>query len=283
MYRNTSGENTKLAVSSLWVAEWVWGGSSGGALAMTVLLADIFTRRMYAYITCAILKEKGINIGPGLLKDRPIKPIRSTLPLGAQVAQLGSGEGGRGREKEPPPAQCQPPPTCQWVSWPSDRCYSIFHCVSGQAPWETDSETEICMQQVCREELWGTAPLGEWRQDWAEGEAGLWCCHNKGLSRSQKELWSWEGSSEWSQHGGRGLGLRTSAWPVTGWGLPLGKECNFGQSNSLQLRGRSWERLGCGQQLGGMNTSALKGNLELSEHLSQCRFLQRCQVAKMKK
>ena len=113
MYRNTSGENTKLAVSSLWVAEWVWGGSSGGALAMTVLLADIFTRRMYAYITCAILKEKGINIGPGLLKDRPIKPIRSTLPLGAQVAQLGSGEGGRGREKEPPPAQCQPPPTCQ--------------------------------------------------------------------------------------------------------------------------------------------------------------------------
>lgn len=83
---------------------------------------------------------------------------------------------------------------------------------------------------------------------------------NKGLSRSPKELWAWEGPSELSQNEKSGWAFPPPPGWVIGWGLPLGRECNFGQSNSFQAE-PFLGGTGLWVAAEGVSTSALKANL----------------------
>lgn len=54
--------------------------------------------------------------------------------------------------------------------------------------------------QLCPGVLLGNIPKREWeKQDWAKEETDLWYSHNGGLSRSHRELSSWDSPSELSQ------------------------------------------------------------------------------------
>lgn len=55
-------------------------------------------------------------------------------------------------------------------------CYRWFAQITG-------SQMEVSVQKADEAELWGPTPAGKGRQqDWAEGEAGLWCSHSVALA-----------------------------------------------------------------------------------------------------
>ena len=81
---------------------------------------------------------------------------------------------------------------------------------------KTDSKMETCV-------LLGRLSVREWReQEWAE-TGWTETPHNRGLSQSHKESWSWDGPSYSSQTEARGPVLHSLELTVSVYVLPPGK------------------------------------------------------------
>lgn len=95
-------------------------------------------------------------------------------------------------------------------------------------------ETEICVQEVYWGEPSGKRPLGAWRQGWIEEEVGQSQQKPQQVPKGALEL---RGPFGVVPRGGQGAGpshLRMDRL-ILGCGLSLGRERNFGQSDTFQL------------------------------------------------
>ena len=70
----------------------------------------------------------------------------------------------------------------------------------------------------------------ELKQDWAERGVGLWQRHNKSLSRSHRELWSWDNPSELSPAEQGPQAFVPLHRPVTGFHLAPGRGMKLGKA-----------------------------------------------------
>lgn len=63
--------------------------------------------------------------------------------------------------------------------------------VTDQVPWESDSETGICLRKVSWEMFSISMSERVCRKHvWAQGEGGLQCRHTGSFSPSRREFWS---------------------------------------------------------------------------------------------
>lgn len=128
-----------------------------------------------------------------------------------------------------------------------------WRIVVGWFPWEADSERRLAHGEFVRLCSWYQQPV-EGRgvkQDWAKGEAELWCSPKEGPREPHGKIWSWQVPLELFQVGERRPGLYiprlTSYWvqDALGRGIALGLAALWLMRSNcwhyfLRLRGECW-------------------------------------------